>query len=79
MWPLSDAFLKGLSETLRDHLAPLDLTVELNALIALPLKLTKDFTCKRENGKVPADSSLILLRGHQRALQVQKASSILVL
>lgn len=38
---LIDAFLYGLSETMKDHLAPLDLLVDLEELINMASKIDK--------------------------------------
>ena len=53
---LSDAFLNGLSEVLKDHLAPLELPTELDALIALASRIDKRLF-ERERGRFRSTSS----------------------
>ncbi|KAK7913158.1 hypothetical protein WMY93_013369 [Mugilogobius chulae] len=54
---LVDAFFNGLSETIKDHLTPLDLPTELDALIALASKIDKRLN-ERERSRSRQFSSL---------------------
>ena len=54
---LRDAFLTGLSDPIKDQLAPLELPRDLESLIAVSIRIPTDFGRGRENAGAPVTLS----------------------